>query len=294
MHRYLRAIGFASMNRRSEFEKLVQQVASEADKRAYTSMDEDAMLAVFSKEYAPGMGISICGEYNENNQFFFEYAYPYLEGQDITSTEDITVERHAEKESYAGVCDDARVEITIIFYLQNIISYLRAQNTDELPVKGTTVTMSGLSIQGTIVLPLQKSDLSKARADEAAENRTKLVEAARRGDEEAMETLTLDDMDTYTTLSRKILTTDVFSLVDTYFMPYGVECDQYSVLGEIKEVNMVTNSLTGENVYKMKLVCNDLPINVCINEQDLYGEPEVGRRFKGVIWLQGYINFPAE
>ena len=31
-----------------------------------------------------------------------------------------------------------------------------------------------------------------------------------------------------------------------------------------------------------------------INEKDLYGEPQVGRRFKGSIWLQGYINFPEE
>lgn len=53
-------------------------------------------------------------------------------------------------------------------------------------------------------------------------------------------------MDMYTTISRRIQKDDIFSLVDTYFMPYGVECDQYSVLGEITEFRLVTNDITGE------------------------------------------------
>ena len=81
-------------------------------------------------------------------------------------------------------------------------------------------------------------------------------------------------------------------MVDTYFMPYGVECDQYSILGEILDCNKVTNRLTSEKIYQMTVSCNDLIFNLCINEKDLYGEPEIGRRFKGSIWMQGYINFP--
>ena len=42
----------------------------------------------------------------------------------------------------------------------------------------------------------------------------------------------------------------------------------------------------------MNINCNELCFELCINEKDIYGEPEVGRRFKGYIWLQGYINFP--
>ena len=84
----------------------------------------------------------------------------------------------------------------------------------------------------------------------------------------------------------------MFSLVDTYFMPYGVECDQYSILGEITDCQMITNTLTGEKVYQMTVYCNELSFDLCINAEDLFGEPQVGRRFKGTIWLQGFINFP--
>ena len=75
-------------------------------------------------------------------------------------------------------------------------------------------------------------------------------------------------------------------------MPYGAECDQYSVLGEITDFSKVKNELTGEYVYLMNINCNELYFDLCINEKDIYGEPEVGRRFKGYIWLQGFINFP--
>ena len=41
----------------------------------------------------------------------------------------------------------------------------------------------------------------------------------------------------------------------------------------------------------MRVNSNDLLFDICINEKDLYGIPEVGRRFKGNIWMQGKINF---
>lgn len=44
--------------------------------------------------------------------------------------------------------------------------------------------------------------------------------------------------------------------------------------------------------YLLLLYRNELTFDVCINIIDLFGEPQVGRRFKGVIWLQGFINFP--
>ena len=75
-------------------------------------------------------------------------------------------------------------------------------------------------------------------------------------------------------------------------MPYGVECDQYSIMGEILSCELVDNNVTNEQIYKMKLLCNDLIFDMCINKLDLFGEPQIGRRFKGVIWLQGRINYP--
>ena len=50
--------------------------------------------------------------------------------------------------------------------------------------------------------------------------------------------------------------------------------------------------MTLEEIYQMTINCNDLIFDMCINAKDIYGEPMIGRRFKGSIWMQGYINFP--
>ena len=126
---------------------------------------------------------------------------------------------------------------------------------------------------------------------ENSKNRKNLLNAARQGDPGAIETLTLDDMDIYSKVSRRLITEDVFSIVDTYFMPYGVECDVYSIMGEILAVRERENVLTKEVIYQMKLDVNELQFDICVPKSKVLGEPEIGRRFKGKIWLQGYINF---
>lgn len=293
MHRYLRAIGFSNLKSRLQVNNLLAYVIQNADEKKYTSTnDMDIMFAEYSMDFAENLGITVRGEFNEENQFVFDYYFPYSRGTQISSYEDISIERHAEKESYAGICDDVKVGVSLIFYLQNVISYLKIKNADRLPIKGTSLILSTLSVDGTILLPLEKreSDLKKTKKESI--NRSKLIAAARNGDEDAMESLTLEDIDTYTNISRKILKQDVFTLVDTYFMPYGVECDQYSVLGEIIDYQFVENKMTKEEICQMTICCNDLYFDVSINKKDLLGEPKTGRRFKGIIWMQGHINFP--
>ncbi len=292
MHKFMRAIGFSEYTDRTKLKDLLKDVIMTADQRAYTINDEDVMLGEFSKGFSDNMGITVCGEFDEEDKFIYEYYFPYLKGRGITSTEDTSVERHAFRESYAGVCDDIKVGISLIFYLQNRIPYVKAHYCGQLPVRGTSLTLSGLSVQGSVLLPIEKDEMQKQRIIQDSMKRTNLITAARKGDEDAIEMLTMEDMDMYSTISKKIHKEDVFSIVDTYFMPYGVECDHYSVLGEIMECSRVRNKITGEEIYLLKICCNELTFDVAINIIDMLGEPQVGRRFKGTIWLQGFINFP--
>lgn len=294
MHKYLRAIGFSKLTDRKKIKELLTEVVMNSDARAYTMNSDNVMLGEFRKNFAGGMGIAVCGDFDDDDKFIYDYYYPYLVGSGITSYEDVSVERHAAKDSYAGVCDDVKVGISLIFYLRNMIPYVKAQSMGKLPVRGTSLTLSALSISGMVMMPIMKDEMQKERVKRDSVNRSNLLAAARKGDEDAIETLTLEDMDMYTTISRRIQKEDIFSLVDTYFMPYGVECDQYSVLGEIVGIRLTTNHITGEQIYVLTICSNELTFDVCINIIDLFGEPQVGRRFKGVIWLQGYINFPEE
>ena len=292
MHKYMRAIGFGKLSERKELQKLITDVIVDGTERNYTSNSKDTLLAEFCKDFGTSIGVAVCGEFDNEDKFTYDYYFPYLRGMNVSSEEDVSLERHAAQESYAGVCDDVRMGVSIIFYLQNMIPYVKAKNIGTLPIRGTTLTLSALSLKGTIMMPINKSEKDLMRNKQVSMNRSQLLNAARKGDENAIESLTLDDMDTYTAISKRIQKEDVFSLVDTYFMPYGVECDQYSILGEILDCNLIQNELTKEEVYLMTINCNDMIFDLCINKEDVYGEPGVGRRFKGTIWMQGYKNFP--
>ena len=142
-----------------------------------------------------------------------------------------------------------------------------------------------------IMLPIKKDKKEKLKTEKNASNRNKLLMAARNGDESAIESLTLDDIDTYAQLSKKIRNEDVYSLVESYFMPYGVECNLYSIMGEITDFTTEKNSRTEEELYILTLDYNGMAMNISINKKDLMGEPMAGRRFKGTVLMQGEIEF---
>ena len=290
MHSYLRAVGFSDISKK-EMKEIINEIVRDYDEKIIVDEDNHRLFAEISKSFGYDCGITVCGEYDENDEFQEEYYFPYFRGTGITTREDVIVERRSEKECFSGACDDVRIGVTLIFYLANAGKYLSEKYKNSIDDKRTTVTLSGLSTEGKILLPIRKNMEQIERDHQVTRKREQLIHEARNGNEEAMENLTLEDMDTYSMISRRIANEDVFSIVDSYFMPYGMECDRYNVMGEIEELVETKNELTGEKLYQMTINCNELQFDICMNKQDLMGEPQVGRRFKGVIWLQGNLNF---
>ena len=291
MHQYLKAIGFDKIRTRNDLKKILNDVQDSFNHQTIVSYHPGEDFCEISKDYGQCMGISMCGEVDENDVFKVAYYFPYFQGSGISTYSEIAVERKIEKEQYVGMCEDSRIGISLIFTLQNGIEYMRERQAGFAENLMTSVTLSGLSLSGTILLPVVKDEQKLKSEREASDNRKMLLNAARYGDQTAIETLTLEDIDTYSQVSRRLANEDVFSIVDTYFMPYGIECDLYSIMGEILAVRRRKNTLTGVEVYQMKLNVNELQFDICVPVDSVMGEPEIGRRYKGTIWLQGYINF---
>ena len=290
MHKFLRAIGFSHITK-EQLQHIFADIISAPTVQKAALDSEGNEFAELSKEYGDFFGISVRGVYNEDDTFEMEYYYPYLCGKNISTIEPAEVEKNAEKESYAGICDEVRIGVTLIFYLQNVVDYLAFSKSKGYMNLADGVILAALSTEGKILFPINKAEKKVPHAPKEGTDRNHLIAAARDGDEDAIENLTLEDIDTYSLLSKRITHEDVLSIVDTYFMPYGIESDQYSVLGEIMDVTLLQNRFTEENVYSMEIMCNDILFSVCINQKDLLGEPEVGRRFKGNIWMQGSIKY---
>ena len=291
MHKYLKAIGFTELKKKQEIREILRQTADEFDSQQAVSLDETSEFYELKKQYGDSVRISVYGEMDQDKIFEREYYVPYFEGTGITTYADVLVERRIEKEMYVGICEDVKVGASIIFHIQNAIEYMKEKQLGGLAKRTTSVTLSGLGSSGMILFPISKDEhLEKTRKEEER-NRMMLLSAARNGDQEAMESLTLDDIDTYSKVSKRLITEDIFTIVETYFMPYGVECDEYSILGEIIDLRKTQNKVTQKTLYIMTLDVNELQFDVCIPEKEVMGVPEVGRRFKGNIWLQGKINF---
>ncbi len=291
MHKYLKAVGFSSIKKNADLNILLLEVIKNYDSKKITETTEGRLFAEFTKEFAPDIGICICGEYNEKNDFNIENHFPYVAGSRISFSEEVVVEKRADNESYIGACDDIRLEISLIFHLINTADYLNFCEKKLPQNKTSPVLLSALSVEGKILLPILKTEESVKQRQKLLQKRSALIMAARGGDETAMESLAESDMNIYNEISNRVNHEDVYSIIDNCFMPYGYGSDMYSVIGDIQEVKTLQNCFTGENLIKMSLSCNDINLDVCINEKDLLGEPAAGRRFKGVIWLQGRVEF---
>ncbi|MCD8097269.1 MAG: DUF3881 family protein [Lachnospiraceae bacterium] len=290
MHQYLRAVGFSNISKREEFDALAEFVSDCYQSEETTVTADGEEFSERKKEFAERMGLLARGKYDENGKYRMDYCIPYFTGTAERFYEDMVIERQAEKEAYSGICDDMNLGVSLIFYVQNVAEYLNKVRYGLSDSFSATLTLSGLSVEGKILMPVyQKTPVvSEIRSNQ---ERTKMIRAAMDGDEDAIENLTLEDMDTYSMISRRIEHEDVFSIVTTHFMPCGVECDHYNVMGEIMNVDLKENENTGEKIYVMTIESNGIILDVCINQKDLMGEPAPGRRFRGIIWLQGLVHF---
>ena len=291
MHQYMKSIGFGNIRDKKQLTQILKDVEESYTQDQLVTQEETTDLCEFEKEYGEGIGIKVCGDMDIDEQFEYRYYTPYFKGSGVTSYADVSVERRIDREAYVGICEDTKVGINLVFYLQNMMEYLRERQLGGRSIKYSSVTLSGLCNEGTILLPVLKSKEQEREQQEDVHNRMLLLSAAKSGDPQAIESLTLDDIDTYSKVSRRLISEDVFTIVDTYIMPYGIECDRYSIMGEILEYRLTRNEITREDICIMKLDVNGLLFDVCVPKREVMGEPAVGRRFKGNVWLQGRINF---
>lgn len=289
MHSFLRSVGFSEVTKDTEIYPYLQMTIDAPDIRNSYEKADGEIFVELKKEFGYRTGLAVCGSYLKD-RFQVEYFYPYFRGSYESTQEEIEIERHADKNSYAAICDDMRMGITLIYYLQNISEFFKHTNGQLVSKIGTSV-LSALSIEGKIILPLEQYDESRKKHIRRLQKRSNLISAAKDGDEDAIENLTVEDMDIYSMLSRRVTTEDLLTIVESSIMPYGVESDQYTVIGEILDMGRSKNMVTGENMVIMTVNTKDMIYDICINEKDLIGEPQIGRRFKGKIWMQGIIKF---
>ncbi|SEA85232.1 protein of unknown function [Pseudobutyrivibrio sp. ACV-2] len=288
-HKYLPAIGFSKISK-TELENLINEIILRPDYQESAIDFEGNQFVELRYMVADNIGLVLRGIYDDNDEFILDYYYPTYIGDTVSINNDVEVIKQTDKENYYAMCDEIRLGVNLIFQLQNMGEYLRKNLTAGKTAK-RDIKLAALSTEGKIILPVYDNEKSRIKEKMNNEKRINLVEQAREGNEEALENLTIDEIDLYQKISRRVAREDIFSVVTTFFMPYGIENDKYEILGNILDVKYLVNHITMEELVLMVIDSNDVILEVCINKNDLYGEPAIGRRFKGIIWLQGTVAF---
>ena len=81
MHSYLRAVGFSRITKRSSIRQIITDVVETYDEKTVIENYPDGMFAEFSKNYGCDCGITVCGQYDENNVFYPDYYFPFFAEQ---------------------------------------------------------------------------------------------------------------------------------------------------------------------------------------------------------------------
>lgn len=289
MQAYLKAIGFEKYNTRKKIKELLDYVIKNHDRTDYYPISDKESVYTYEKDFGEGIGLSVVQIEDETGYSEIDHYFPYVRGINYLYHEKPEFEKVSDKEAYACICDENNLGIPLIFHVNNLVEYLKRKN-GIFQEEFNSMTLSGISTEGTIILPIEKDEYQIKKEQRGNEIRNQMIDAAKAGDVDAMEQLTLEDMDTYTLVSNRSKREDIFTIVNSYFMPYTVECDKYSILGNIIHVQEIQNKMTGEELYYISLECNSIQIEFTIAKSDIVGEPEIGRRFKGYIWLQGEVD----
>lgn len=289
MHKFMTAIGFHDCYTKRQLDDIIKTVLSSPDAENVVTDGMNRKIFQVNKQFASRMGVSVVGEIDNRGFRNVLFAFPYLEGNYLTEEDEIQLQKFAEKDAYAGISENYNLGVSLIFYLLNLAPIIERKRLQQ-NIEYNKVYLSALSTEGKILFGIEKNESQLKKESEGQITRNSLIQEAKNGDMDAIESLTLEDIDLYSIISRRAMTEDIYSIVDTSFMPYGVESDQYSIIGHIQGIQKHRNKVTNELVYVLEVCCNDISITVGINSLNLLGEPEIGRRFKGNIWMQGILK----
>lgn len=287
MHTYLGAIGLKNITNITQEKILLDNIIKKPThkKLVENPYDSEHVYAELSSEFIPGIGIKLIGQYDEADKFHMESYYPYVYGRYVSVSEDCYIAKKLDNTEYSGLCEDYRVGVSLIFHYIDTVDQIGKPEGNQSRGK-LDVRLSALSTKGVIILPTLHTNCNSDVVDEGMVN-LQMVAEAKNGNSEAIERLAMEELDTFSQIDKRIENEDLLSIVETSLIPYGMDSEVYKILGVIQEVEYLTNPIFHEKIARLNIKCNGITFDVVINCTDLQGEPEVGRRFRGIIWLQG-------
>ncbi len=293
MHEYLRAVGFQVIRTKKQSDALLDWVLSSPDFLNVVSTPQGGNVAEARRTVCPGAGIEVVGEMDDDGKVQPEIWFPYVESGLLSSTQHISFEPHSSGIGYMGMCEDERFSMALIFNVRNPVELVR-EESDRSFHHEREVYLTALAKDGTVLLPLYEKCkvTSDGRTDSSEEFSEDLPEGFSE-EPDLREMFSAADVGAVPSpeeVYNYIRKNDIYTLVQSFFMPHGMSSDTYYFMGEIRSVQLCENRISREKFYRLIVVTNGMPLTLAVNEKDLTGVPEVGYRIKCHAWLSGDIR----
>ncbi|MCR5829191.1 MAG: DUF3881 family protein [Lachnospiraceae bacterium] len=283
-------MGYSEIEQQGQVEELLIKIVKETKDRQFIRKRNGIILAEYRAKLSDSLGICVCGEEDKEGKFHMMYYFPYCTNVLYSDEEFVVYDKKIFGEGYTGMCDDEAIGATLIFYVTNVVDYMFKHN-GENTVDDMSVAFSALSNKGNIILPTVVRDDRKDWAQKKGKKK-KIADNDENEndddtDEKEMVSISLEEIEKFAAINERSKKEDILSIVESSLVPLGSESDVYILVGTIIGAHTESNIYTGEEVYILLVDMNSIYINVAINKKDLYGEPVIGRRFRGNVWLQG-------
>lgn len=295
MNKFIRAIGFSKYETRKQYSELVKQAKQEAKRVTSMPLGNKEYATEYIWDITENTGLIVHTTVAGTDEYF-EYMLPYFRGNIQQCEAPVSIDHRIDEDSWLGACDDDETGINFVFRVTNYVdcsNFFERLNSERMKNFPFSVYFSALSTDAKVILPIERSQSSQAKRESERKRRQKMQEAADTGDMQTYELLSFRQLDELTSAYNRTEKEDILSIVDSNFMPEGLECDKYAIIGDIIGIKKIENPITKDQFYQLTVEFFDKRIDVCINEVDLFGEPQIGRRLKGSIWLQGHIELPS-
>ena len=188
MREYLKAIGFSDLNSRKKTDELINEIKKNPSRKNWFQIDEEEAIFIYEKDFAEAAGIAVIEVMDRDGYRVTDHFYPYVRGANYLYHEDLEFEHYTDKEGYAGICDENNIGIPLIFHVNNPVDYLKIVY-GKFHDKINSITLSGMSKKGMIILPVEKDEFQEREERKGNELRNEMIDAAKAGDEMALEVM---------------------------------------------------------------------------------------------------------
>ncbi|MBO6214757.1 MAG: DUF3881 family protein, partial [Lachnospiraceae bacterium] len=164
------------MNKK-EVRKILHHITVNPDRVTHALDTEGNEFAEIKKEVAPGIGIALRGYFDDQDEFHMDYYYPYSESAEKSTDVAVELVKESDKESFLGLCDDVRLGVDLIFFVQDMFEVLTSEQRNKKIVDFGEVRLSGLCSEGMILLPIKRSEAQLDRVRNMSKRKAELISA---------------------------------------------------------------------------------------------------------------------